>query len=77
MTTRGQAVRDALARYGLKLAGEDLGNVARGRVPMVALDPAMERQRWAKGIDAAFEDNAQIDPTTRDPEPGVIHRADA
>jgi hypothetical protein len=72
------AVKTVLAAYGLhKLSGEDLGLVARGRTPFKPLDPAMQRLRDAQGVNMAFEDNAQIDPTNPNPEPGMIHRADA
>lgn len=71
------AVRATLDAYGLhKLSGEDLGLVARGRTPFKPLDPAMQRLRDAQGVNMAFEDNAQIDPTNPNPEPGFIHRAD-
>lgn len=71
------AVKAVLAAYGLsKLSAEDIGLVARGRVPFKPLDPAMQRLRDAQGVNMAFEDNAQIDPTNPNPEPGVIHRAD-
>ena len=72
------ATRATLDAYGLsKLSGEDLGLVARGRTPFKPLDPAMQRLRDAQGVNMAFEDNAQIDPTNPNPEPGMIHRADA
>lgn len=71
------AQKTVLAAYGLsKLSGEDLADVARGRTPFKPLDPAMQRLRDAQGINAAFEDNASIDPTNPNPEPGMIHRAD-
>ena len=38
---------------------------------------AMQRLRDAQGVNMAFEDNAQIDPTNPNPEPGFIHRADS
>lgn len=77
LKTAHQAIRAALDAYGLfKLSGEDLGIVARGRTPFKPLDPAMQRLRDAQGVNMAFEDNAQIDPTNPNPEPGVIHRAD-
>ena len=73
-----RAVKTVLAAYGLsKLSAEDLGLVARGRVPFKPLDPAMQRLRDAQGVNMAFEDNAQIDPTNPNPEPGFIHRADS
>ena len=76
--TKSSAVRATLDSYGLsKVSGEDLGLVARGRTPFKPLDPAMQRLRDAQGVNMAFEDNAQIDPTNPNPEPGVMHRADA
>jgi len=71
------ATRTVLDSYGLsKVSGEDLGVVARGRTPFKPLDPSMQRLRDAQGVNMAFEDNAQIDPTNPNPEPGVMHRAD-
>lgn len=78
MSPDPRAVRAVLDYYGLtKLNGEDLGIVARGRTPFKPLDPAMQRVRDARAVSDAFDDNAQIDPTNPNPEPGVIHRADA
>lgn len=78
MRLNPHAIRAVLTSYGLtKVSGEDLGLVARGRTPFKPLDPAMQRLRDAQGVNMAFEDNAQIDPTNPNPEPGVIHRADA
>ena len=78
LLTKSSAMRATLDAYGLtKVSGEDLGLVARGRTPFKPLDPAMQRLRDAQGVNMAFEDNAQIDPTNPNPEPGVIHRADA
>ena len=77
MSLRKQAQQAVLRRYGLsKLSGEDLGLVARGRTPFKPLDPAMQRLRDAQGVNMAFEDHAQIDPTNPNPEPGFIHRAE-
>ena len=77
MRLNPHAIRATLDAYGLtKVSGEDLGLVARGRTPFKPLDPAMQRLRDAQGVNMAFEDNAQIDPTNPNPEPGVIHRAD-
>ena len=72
-----RAVRSILDAFGLtKLSGEDLGIVARGKTPFKPLDPAMVRLRGVSDVQDAFEDNAQIDPTNPNPEPGMIHRAD-
>jgi hypothetical protein len=72
------AARATLDAYGLhKVSAEDIGLVAKGRVPFKPLDPAMQRVRDARGVQDAFEDNAQIDPTNPNPEPGMIHRAEA
>ena len=73
-----QVIRIVLDAYGLKkLSAEDISNVVHGRTPFKPLDPDMQRVRDARGVSDAFENNAQIDPTNPNPEPGVIHRADA
>ncbi len=78
MIYNSHAVKAVLAAYGLhKLSAEDIGLVAKGRTPFKPLDPAMQRLRDAQGVNMAFEDNAQIDPTNPNPEPGMIHRADS
>lgn len=67
----------ALQAFGLgKAAEEDIANVSRGRIPFKPLDPAMQRQRDAVGVNMAFDDNAEIDPTNPNPEPTMVHRAD-
>jgi hypothetical protein len=73
-----EAIRVTLDAFGLtKISGEDLGLVARGRTQFKPLDPAMQRVRDARSVSDAFEDNSQIDPRNPNPEPGMIHRADA
>ena len=72
-----KAQQTALRAFGLaKLAEEDIANVSRGRIPFKPLDPAMQRQRDAVGVNMAFDDNAEIDPRNPNPEPTMVHRAD-
>jgi hypothetical protein len=71
------AQQATLRSFGLgKEAEEDIANVSRGRIPFKPLDPAMQRQRDAVGVNMAFDDNAEIDPTNPNPEPTMVYRAD-
>lgn len=77
MTVRERAFHDACRAFGVKVADESPG-VAVYPEKDVATDPALEKLRWASGIDTATEANRTMDRATPDmmPDSGTINRTE-